>query len=287
MIDEAMKYYELLGVAPGASAQELKAAHRDLAKVWHPDRFSHDPRLQRKAQEKLKEINEAYDQLKAGKTGRRKPAPPAANQPSAPAPAAARRAGNGWKFILLPALAFVLIFFAAFRALIPTGRPNARPQATGAEQARAPTTEEGPQPDNSVTSPAGESSRGKRADQQPPKEVREGTEAGAAHESRPARPLPTVTLTIDPMSGMLATPDCPTKSGMTYPSGAEPRAYCNLPHRSAAPAQADTARPKESRLKSLARRLSSPAKLFGDKGSSGGGGGSQDVRPTGGGSAPE
>ena len=71
MNDELTKYYELLGVAPGVSAQELKTAHRDLAKVWHPDRFAHDPRLQQKAQEKLKEINEAYDLLASRKTGRK------------------------------------------------------------------------------------------------------------------------------------------------------------------------------------------------------------------------
>ena len=62
------KAYELLGVKPGVSIRELKAAHRDLAKVWHPDRFQHDPRLQEKAQEKLKEINEAYDLLSSGKS---------------------------------------------------------------------------------------------------------------------------------------------------------------------------------------------------------------------------
>ena len=33
-------------------------------KVWHPDRFGGDPRLQKKAQEKLKEINEAYEAVK-------------------------------------------------------------------------------------------------------------------------------------------------------------------------------------------------------------------------------
>ena len=55
MNDELTKYYALLGLSPGASPLELKAAHRDLAKVWHPDRFLHDPRLREKAQEKLKE----------------------------------------------------------------------------------------------------------------------------------------------------------------------------------------------------------------------------------------
>ena len=57
------RFYEVLGVRPGASRQELKAAYRDLTKVWHPDRFTHDPRLQQKAEEKLKEINDAYEQL--------------------------------------------------------------------------------------------------------------------------------------------------------------------------------------------------------------------------------
>src|SRR5678816_3270474 len=66
LITDLSKAYELLGVKPGVSSRELKAAHRDLAKVWHPDRFLHDPRLQEKAQEKLKEINEAYELLSMG-----------------------------------------------------------------------------------------------------------------------------------------------------------------------------------------------------------------------------
>ncbi|MFC1610000.1 J domain-containing protein [Myxococcota bacterium] len=41
----------------------MKRAYRDMAKVWHPDRFAHDPRLQQKAEQKLKEINSAYDSL--------------------------------------------------------------------------------------------------------------------------------------------------------------------------------------------------------------------------------
>src|SRR4051794_17106010 len=62
------KCLEVLGLEPTASAQEIKAAYRDLAKVWHPDRFAHDPRLQQKAQEKLKEINDAYRRLLDGTT---------------------------------------------------------------------------------------------------------------------------------------------------------------------------------------------------------------------------
>lgn len=55
--------YRILGLRLGASEPEIKQAYRDMVKVWHPDRFSSDPRLQNKAQEKLKEINWAYEVL--------------------------------------------------------------------------------------------------------------------------------------------------------------------------------------------------------------------------------
>jgi outer membrane protein assembly factor BamE (lipoprotein component of BamABCDE complex) len=55
--------YEVLGLERDASIEEVKQAHRDLVRVWHPDRFAHDPQLQQKVQEKLKEINEAYERL--------------------------------------------------------------------------------------------------------------------------------------------------------------------------------------------------------------------------------
>jgi hypothetical protein len=65
MSDNMDHYYKILGLEPDASAGEVKQAYRDLAKVWHPDRFEHDTRLQRKAQDKLKEINKAYEILSA------------------------------------------------------------------------------------------------------------------------------------------------------------------------------------------------------------------------------
>ena len=61
--ERKLRYYRVLGLEPGVSLEELKQTHRDLVKVWHPDRFVDDPRLQRKAQEKLKEINMACDYL--------------------------------------------------------------------------------------------------------------------------------------------------------------------------------------------------------------------------------
>ena len=56
---------EMLGVKPGASQEEVNQAYRDLANVWHPDRFAGNPRLQKKAEEKLKEINAAYEYIKS------------------------------------------------------------------------------------------------------------------------------------------------------------------------------------------------------------------------------
>src|SRR5499427_9780887 len=53
-------YYDTLGVARDASAEQLKKAYRGLAMQFHPDRNPGDT----KAEHKFKEINEAYDVLK-------------------------------------------------------------------------------------------------------------------------------------------------------------------------------------------------------------------------------
>ena len=51
-------YYEVLGLSKGASQDEIKRAYRQLAKKYHPD-INKEPG----AEEKFKEINEAYDTL--------------------------------------------------------------------------------------------------------------------------------------------------------------------------------------------------------------------------------
>lgn len=53
-----------LGLEPGATSDDIRKAWLDLTKVWHPDRFTSDPDLRDKAEEKLKEINAAYERLR-------------------------------------------------------------------------------------------------------------------------------------------------------------------------------------------------------------------------------
>ncbi len=54
--------YKVLGVSPSASDDEIKKAYRELAKKYHPDNYVNNP-LADLAGEKMKEINEAYDQI--------------------------------------------------------------------------------------------------------------------------------------------------------------------------------------------------------------------------------
>ncbi len=56
--------YKVLGVSPSATDEEIKEAYRNLAKKYHPDQYSDSP-LKELADEKMKEINEAYDAITA------------------------------------------------------------------------------------------------------------------------------------------------------------------------------------------------------------------------------
>ena len=60
--------YEVLGVSPDASDDEVKKAYRDLARRYHPDNYINNP-LADLAEEKMKEINEAYDAITRGRAG--------------------------------------------------------------------------------------------------------------------------------------------------------------------------------------------------------------------------
>ena len=68
---ELERCFEVLGLDPDASRKEAKRAYRKLVRLWHPDRFFHDPHLKAQADEKLKEINLAYGEVRASLAARR------------------------------------------------------------------------------------------------------------------------------------------------------------------------------------------------------------------------
>ncbi|MHB8063963.1 MAG: J domain-containing protein [Ruminiclostridium sp.] len=54
--------YEVLGIKEGASEEEIKKAYREQVKKYHPDQYQDNP-LSKLAEEKLREVNEAYEYL--------------------------------------------------------------------------------------------------------------------------------------------------------------------------------------------------------------------------------
>lgn len=241
MSTELDRAYEVLGVKPGVSDGELKAAHRDLAKVWHPDRFVHDPRLQEKAQEKLKEINEAYEQLISRHKRRVTPSPPPRQQhhrgrTSETARVPVKR-GVGWHWwIAVPFAVFALVFAFTTKTLV----REHDPQPAESAQLEQP-TEQAP----TTTRPDASHTVRNRDDNNLAPAAERATESAPTNEA--VVPVPTVTVSIDPESGLLATPSCPIKSRMTYPSGSEPHGHCNINH---------VVKPdKKTGLKGLAKKI--------------------------------
>lgn len=60
--------YTVLGVSSNASDQEIKKAYRELARKYHPDNYVDNP-LADLAEEKMKEINEAYEAIQKQRSG--------------------------------------------------------------------------------------------------------------------------------------------------------------------------------------------------------------------------
>ena len=60
--------YSVLGVSQNASDQEIKKAYRELARKYHPDNYVNNP-LADLAEEKMKEVNEAYEAIQKQRSG--------------------------------------------------------------------------------------------------------------------------------------------------------------------------------------------------------------------------
>ena len=58
-----MNPYQVLGISPGASDDEIKKAYRVLSRKYHPDANINNPN-KAQAEEKFKEVQQAYDQMK-------------------------------------------------------------------------------------------------------------------------------------------------------------------------------------------------------------------------------
>ena len=59
---EIHRCFEILELRKNASIQDVRQAYKDLVNIWHPDRVGDNSRLKKKAEEKLKDINIAYEE---------------------------------------------------------------------------------------------------------------------------------------------------------------------------------------------------------------------------------
>jgi curved DNA-binding protein CbpA len=62
---EIQRCFELLDLDPNATLEEAQSAYKAQVKFFHPDRFNDDPHQREKAEEKLKEVNMAYEKVKS------------------------------------------------------------------------------------------------------------------------------------------------------------------------------------------------------------------------------
>ncbi len=59
------KYFDILELDGSASIEEVEQAYKELAEAWRPESYQNLPRFKRKAEIKLKEVNDAYERLKS------------------------------------------------------------------------------------------------------------------------------------------------------------------------------------------------------------------------------
>ena len=60
----------ILGLEDDATADDIKVAYRETVQILHPDKFAGNEKLQSRATEQFKRLQEAYDLLSSGTSGR-------------------------------------------------------------------------------------------------------------------------------------------------------------------------------------------------------------------------
>jgi hypothetical protein len=238
----------------GRYSRRAKSCLSRSGESWHPDRFTHDPGLQTRAQERLKQINEAYNSLISGRAKRARSSQTSQTDGSyrARSPKYGTHPTVRWSMILTVILIFGAAFFFTSRSLLQT-----RQQATqdmSSIEAVQPAAHDKTNDVDTRTSRGTTSER--RTETSAPDESIVSTTAA---ETPVVQPMSTVTVVIDPDTGLLARAECPVKGRMTFAAGTEPHGLCNVhtPETKAAAARAN-----ESRVKSVAKRITSPSKWF-------------------------
>ena len=64
-MDDTLKCYKVLDLEPGATAESVRRSYIELSHVWDPSRYQNNSVLREKAELKRKEIDEAYEALRA------------------------------------------------------------------------------------------------------------------------------------------------------------------------------------------------------------------------------
>jgi len=62
-MDKFLRHYQLLGIQPGTTWEQLRSAYRLQMRRWHPDKFGSDNTARQHAEELTKQINQAYQEL--------------------------------------------------------------------------------------------------------------------------------------------------------------------------------------------------------------------------------
>lgn len=83
----------ILGLEDDATAEDIKVAYRETVQILHPDKFAGNEKLQNRATEQFKRLQEAYELLSSGSGGSSR----AARRGGSSSPSASGAAARSWK----------------------------------------------------------------------------------------------------------------------------------------------------------------------------------------------